>query len=98
MARGAIGWQVSPSACAVNSPPGGASSCQNTQALLQSNSMMRPPPFNAVLPFPLAKVCFKVIFNKFLHNFRICPRDMEVNLHNFLQEAFSQCQSTRVIY
>src|SRR5258708_15023023 len=33
MARGAIGWQSSPSSCAVNSPPGGGSSCQNTPAL-----------------------------------------------------------------
>src|SRR5260370_42523837 len=33
MARGAIVWQAYSPACAVNSPPGGASSCQNTQAL-----------------------------------------------------------------
>src|SRR5260221_2343716 len=33
MARGAIGWQSSPSSCAVNSPPGGGSSCQHTPAL-----------------------------------------------------------------
>jgi hypothetical protein len=33
-ARGAIGWQASPSACAVISPPEGASSRQHTPALL----------------------------------------------------------------
>jgi len=33
MARGAIVWQAYLSACAVNSPPGGASSCQHAPAL-----------------------------------------------------------------
>jgi hypothetical protein len=33
MARGAILWQAYPSACEVNSSPGGGSSSQNTQAL-----------------------------------------------------------------
>jgi hypothetical protein len=33
LARGATLWQSYPSVCAVNSPPGGASSCQHTPAL-----------------------------------------------------------------
>ena len=39
MARGAIVWQSSPSAYAVNSPPGGGSSCQNAEPRLEQTHL-----------------------------------------------------------